>query len=79
MALVRCKEHRYPKGKGANTYSAETHLPVAYPQSGLVCGRTGCQNPGTVCLTGPEEVEYARGVRIFTLTGGHAGAKFRVE
>ena len=79
MALAQCTNHGYPSGKGANQYTQTPHFPVGYPSSGLICGRADCQNPGTVFLTQIEETAYDRGERVFPLTGGHGGAKFRVQ
>jgi hypothetical protein len=79
MALVRCRKHGIPNGKRGNSYSASPHLLIGYPESGLVCGMADCQVSGIVCLTEPEEVKYQEGDRVFCLTGGHAGTKFRLQ
>jgi hypothetical protein len=79
MALARSSNCGCPNGKGDNTYSRGPHLRVSFPESGIICGRTGCDGSGFVWLTSHEETKYKLGERVFALTGGHAGAKFRVQ
>ena len=78
MALARCRVHGCPNGRGENLYSGRQHLPVAFPESGVICGRTTCRDSGYVWLTIEEENKYKLGERVFALTG-HAGTKFRVQ
>ena len=66
MAIVRCevcgKPTQHVKSPG---YSAKPHLPVGHPNSGLVCGKPDCKNPGFVWLKQDEETAYLAGQRIF--------------
>ena len=79
MALARCGNCGRPHGKSGNNYSANWYSPTGFPESGLVCGSGGCSNPAKVWLLEDEDAQYKKGERIFTITGGHAGAKFRVQ
>ena len=40
---------------------------MGHPNSGVICGRPGCENPGMVWLKLDEEEEYQRGQRIFEI------------
>lgn len=75
MARVKCDSHRY-KDSG---YFATPFEPVGYPNSGLICGAKGCEEPGLVWLTVEEEREYrSAGKRIFCLNPKESGVKFHV-
>jgi len=65
MALARCEEHGPPIGR-TNTYTYR-HDPVSHPDSGLVCGITGCDKPAHVWITADEERLYSAGQRVFEL------------
>jgi len=78
MALARCKDCGRPHGKGGNSYSAQGHSPVGFPNGGIVCGIARCENAAYVWLTTWEEREYENGRRVFQITGGHAATKFRI-
>jgi len=78
MAIVRCEVcgkpimHVRPPG-----YSSKPHPPVGHPDSGVVCGKADCENPGLVWLKLDEESEYVEGHRVF---GIHTKtAKVRVQ
>jgi hypothetical protein len=46
-------------------YSKMPHLPVSHPESGLICGKDECENPGLVWLKLDEENLYRGGQRVF--------------
>ena len=75
MALARCETCGRPKGRKGNEY-VRAHEPPNYLESGLVCGRSTCENPALVWLNNLEENSYSRGLRVFTLPT--AAAKVRV-
>jgi hypothetical protein len=79
MALVRCENCGCPNGKGGNVYYGKPRLPVGHPDSGLICGSTGCKNPGIVWLLDWEETEYQKQKRIFELTGSIQHTKLVVR
>jgi hypothetical protein len=39
--------------------------PVGYPESAVICGVAGCNNPGLVWLLGSDAIEYRRGRLCF--------------
>jgi hypothetical protein len=43
--------------------------PAGYPDSALVCGVSGCEEPAMVWLTTWEAAEYRKGRRVFNLSG----------
>jgi hypothetical protein len=55
------------------------HLPIGYPASGVIYGKTDWLNPGIVWLTDWEETKYQNGRRTFQITGRHNAAKFQVQ
>lgn len=61
MALCRCREH-FPQ---TNTYLRYV-LPIGFPETGAICGRIGCTEPGFVWLNQSEIVEFHNWVRIFS-------------
>jgi hypothetical protein len=79
MALARCENCGQPRGRGENAYSNTPRHPVNHPNSGVVCGKPGCQNAAIIWLLEQEEQEYGRGQRIFEITGAYRMAKFRVQ
>ena len=79
MALARCEQCGQPHGT-KNVYSKVPYPTNGYPDSGLICGITGCSNPALVWLTELEEIAYREvSQRIFSLTGGYNHAKFKVQ
>ena len=62
MAYVRCINH--PIEKGTHPKYA---LAPNYPDSGLICGRPGCNQAGLIALSPQEEIEFNNGRRIFDL------------
>jgi hypothetical protein len=80
MALAACENCGCPNGKSDNSYSANEHFPIRDTESGLVCGTRGCLGPASVwLLEEEEEAQYENGERVFPITGGHAGTKFRLQ
>lgn len=53
--------------------------PVGYPRSGVICGSTGCNEPGLVWLLDREQALYQTGTRIFELTDNINDAKLAVQ
>lgn len=39
--------------------------PVGYPDTGVICGRTGCENPARIWVVAAELKSYQNGERIF--------------
>ncbi len=66
MALVRCENHKPDSLKGGPYVAA--HVPPGHPNSGLICGRPDCSNPGAVWLKADEEQQYQSGARIFEVS-----------
>lgn len=68
MAIARCDAHGKPKHHvKAPGYSDVTHLPVGHPNSGVVCGKKGCENAAVVWLKKDEEAQYKNGQRVFEI------------
>ena len=67
MAIARCEMHGKPKNPKVGAYSGTAHLPVGHPNSGVVCGKRDCENPGLVWLKMHEENEYQKGQRVFEI------------
>lgn len=63
MALVRCNQHGNPQGT-VNRYVRAVE-PVGHPDSGVTCGRPGCERPGLIWLNEDEAKAYERGARVF--------------
>lgn len=66
MAVVRCRMHAPHSGDPEYKAAVE---PVGFPQSALVCGSRGCNEPAFIWLEGAEKIDYDGGTRIF-----HAGS-----
>ncbi len=62
MALLRCEGHS-PDGR-TEPYVANVR-PVGYPETGVICGRLGCEEPALVWLVASEWAAYDGGQRIF--------------
>ena len=75
MALARCEKCGRPQGRKGNKY-IQGHEPPNHPASGLVYGRSGCENSALVWLDTMEEEAYETGQRIFKLPT--AAAKVQV-
>jgi hypothetical protein len=69
MAIARCVMHGKPKGAGVKApgYGQQPFHPISHPQSGVVCGRQGCETPGLIWLKLPEEKLYQQGQRVFRI------------
>ena len=65
MALARCAKCGRPEGI-THSYT-NSHRPISYPNSGVVCGTKGCRNPAYLWLIEAEEKRYAAGERVFEL------------
>ena len=65
MALARCEQHGHPQGKKGNVYLQNPLLPIGYPDTGVVCGLTGCDNPAQIWIAGSELAAYDDGDRVF--------------
>lgn len=78
MAIARCDLHGKPKHHvKAPGYSDVPHLPVGHHDSGVVCGKKGCERPAIVWLKRDEEARYEKGHRVFEI---HTRtAKIRVQ
>jgi hypothetical protein len=78
MAIARCEKCGKPSANVKPPgYAEMPFLPVNHPNSGVVCGKAGCENAGLVWLKKDEERQYLQGQRVFgihTLT-----AKVRVQ
>lgn len=78
MALARCDRCGQPQGRGGNVY-VQSHPPVGHPDSGVVCGREGCENPAMLWLLEDEQRAYTGGQRVFELTQRTNAVKIRVQ
>jgi hypothetical protein len=62
MAIARCGYHT-PDG---TKYEYKAYaLPVSHPDSGVICGRVGCEEGARLWLTDDEVKEHKGGARIF--------------
>ena len=79
MAIGRCEKCGRPTNKNVKPpgYSLKPYLPVGHPNSGVVCGTVGCENPAVVWLQLDEEREYQNGARVFGIKTG--SAKIRLQ
>ena len=76
MAIVRCEQCGLDLTKTKRNYVQRVN-PLGYPETGVVCGRKGCRNPGFVWLEKEEYKEYQEGERIFRIPT--YAAKIKVE
>ena len=69
MALVRCEVCGVkPPGRGGYKRPyVRSVRPVNYPNSGIICGKPSCNNPGLIWLEEDESKAYNKGQRIFSL------------
>jgi hypothetical protein len=80
MALARCERHGNPKGQRGNVYLPTPLLPAGYPDSGVVCGSTGCDKPAKLWVVKRDMDEYQSGQRVFGFGRPHINfAKVRVQ
>lgn len=65
MAIARCTEgHGSPQGR-KEVYLTEPLTPAGDPESGVVCGIPGCENPAKLYITPAELKQYEAGRRVF--------------
>ena len=74
MAIARCQNHT-PDGTKYE-YKLFAH-PVGHPQSGVVCGRIGCEDAARLWLTVDEIRDHNDGKRVFGIRTN--SAKVRVS
>lgn len=75
MAMVRCGNCGKPTQGAKRTYVFSVQ-PVGYPATAVICGRSGCVNPGLVWLEPKEDVAYKNnGQRIFSTPSNTAKIK----
>lgn len=68
MAIVRCASCGKPtQNVKPPSYLDAPHLPAGHPNSGLVCGKQKCEEPGLVWVKPDEEKEYEEGQRVFEI------------
>lgn len=68
MAIARCEECGKPtQNVKPPGYSENPYLPMGHPNSGVICGRPGCEGPGVIWLKLDEEEQYQQGQRIFEI------------
>lgn len=72
MALCRCKNHGYPKGKYFNYKE-----PLLYPNTSSICGSNNCVNSGLIWLTKEELIQYEQGERIFSFASSVTKVKVK--
>lgn len=77
MALARCEKCGRPEARSGSSYSQAPYRPLNHPQSGIVCGTEGCENPGLIWLKVDEVRSYQTGQRIFDMPT--QAAKVRVQ
>ena len=62
MAIARCEKHT---PEGVKYHYGAYALPLGFPVTAAVCGRTGCEAPARVWLADEERAQYAKGIRVF--------------
>jgi hypothetical protein len=69
MAIARCENCGKPMGSNVKPpgYSNQAYPPVGHPDSGVVCGKPGCENAALIWLKIDEEQAYQRGERVFAI------------
>jgi len=65
MAIVRCESCGLDMRKTQKEYHTTPVLPIGFPDTGVICGRKGCTNPGKVWLEKIQYVAYQNGERYF--------------
>ena len=64
MALAKCESCGAPK---AGFKYVTFRAPFGYPETAVICGSKGCENPALIWLTKAEEQYYESGKRVFEL------------
>ena len=54
---------------GKRVYYVLACEPLGYPESAVICGVAGCENPALIWLSAWEAEEYRKGRRVFSLSG----------
>ncbi len=65
MAIVRCEKCGLDQTKTKQSYHSKPVLPVGFPDTGVICGKAECTNPGNVWLEELEYSAYQKGERYF--------------
>lgn len=73
MAWVRCMKHSL---KATSMDCAGHVLPLGHPNTAILCGSDGCEEPGLAWLTRDEANSHKAGRRVFNLGNE---AKIRVS
>jgi hypothetical protein len=55
------------------------HDPLSHPDSDVICGSLGCENPAHIWLTEDEENAYNAGQRVFELPIHTRAVKVRLK
>jgi len=76
MAIARCENHR-PKHAKPPAYAVNPYAPPHHPDSGVVCGRKGCEAAALIWLKTDEAAAYVAGQRVFDIKTN--SAKVRVQ
>ena len=66
MAIARCDKCGRPQAAKPPDY-VQKHLPVGFPNSGVICGTKDCENQPNIWLKADEEERYQQGARIFSI------------
>lgn len=66
MALARCEKCGAPKGRSSKVYSGKARLPNCHPQSGVICGNIGCNEPALIWLLESEQTQYQKGLAFLS-------------
>jgi hypothetical protein len=75
LRCVRCATTRRLQVRSLGTLAE----PVGYPDTAIVCGTAGCNEPACVWLWGCDAIEYRNGGRlVFPLSNNRLG-KVRVK
>jgi hypothetical protein len=77
MAMSRCLEH-VPQNRGGSRIYSHYVEPVNHPNSGLICGKNGCEAPAYILLDDTDYSSFNKGNRIFG-EPDRGYAKFRAE
>ena len=68
MAIIRCLSCGRPTHNvKPPSYVVTPFEPPNHPDSGLICGKPNCENPGLIWLKANEADEYTSGTRIFQI------------
>ncbi len=67
MAIVRCDKCGLDQTRTTRSYHAKPVLPVGFPETGVICGKANCTNPGNVWLEISEYASYQKGERYFNV------------